>query len=154
MLIESYQIELSCPACEPGSEVWMATVTTSVELSELMPYVNALVRKGEYTPGVPTLVWREGAHKFFLRPRQLGISNLGDRSDAEGEVDRLVHFLNETWDARERTTPDFSVRSKPKVLEILRLSLAPTAADAGYRPAWHTPLRFRKATRVLTTARH
>jgi len=58
MLIENYQIELSCPACEPGSEVWVATVTTSVELSELMPYVNAVVQKGEYTPGVPTLVWR------------------------------------------------------------------------------------------------
>jgi ArsR family metal-binding transcriptional regulator len=121
MLIDVYDIELNCPACEPGAEVWAATVTTAAELSELMPYVNALVEKGEYTPSVPTIVWREGAHKLFLRARQIGISNLRDRAHAEREIARLVEFVNETWDGRGNITPDFSTRSKPKVLEVLKL---------------------------------
>jgi len=121
MLIDGYEMELHCPACEPGAEVWVATVTTTAELSELMPYVNALVEKGDYTPGVPALVWRDGAHKLFLKARQFGINNLRDRVHAESEVARLVLFLNETWDGRESITPDFSTRSKPKVLEVLKL---------------------------------
>jgi ArsR family metal-binding transcriptional regulator len=131
MLIDGYQIDLNCPACEPGSEAWVATVTTAAELSELMPYVNAVVEKGEYSPGVPTLVWREGPHKVFLRSRQLGMSNLHDRAHAEREVDGLVQFLNETWDARERMTPDFSTRSKPKVLEILKLLPRTNCGECG-----------------------
>ena len=121
MLIESYEMDLNCPACEPGAEVWMATVTTAAELSELMPYVNAVVEKGEYTPSAPALVWRHGAHKVFLKARQLGVSNLRDRTEAESEVAGLVQFLNETWDGRASITPDFSTRSKPKVLDVLKL---------------------------------
>src|SRR5450756_1312035 len=82
MLIDGYEIDLYCPACDPGSEAWVATVNTVAELSELMPYVNAVVEKGEYIPGVPTLVWREGAHKLFLKSRQVGINNLHDRAHA------------------------------------------------------------------------
>src|SRR5450756_2934426 len=51
MLIDGYEIDLYCPACDPGSEAWVATVNTVAELSELMPYVNAVVEKGEYIPG-------------------------------------------------------------------------------------------------------
>ncbi len=136
MLIDGYEIDLNCPACDPGAEAWVATVATVAELSELMPYVNAVVEKGEYSPGVPTLVWRQGAHKVFLRSHQLGISNLSDRVHAESEVDRLVQFLNETWDARESMTPDFSTRAKPKVLEILRL-LPPHQLPRMWAPIVH-----------------
>ena len=121
MLIDGYEIELYCPACDPGAEVWAATVTTVAELSELMPYVNAVVEKADYTPAVPALVWRDGAHKLFLKARQLGINNLRDRTHAEHEVARVVQFLNETWDKRDSITPDFSIRSKPKVLDVFKL---------------------------------
>lgn len=131
MLIDGYEIDLYCPACDPGAEVWAATVTTVVELCELMPYVNAVVEKGEYTPSVPTLVWREGAHKVFLRSRQLGISNLSDRAHAESEVARIVQFLNETWDERESITPDVSTRSKPKVLEVFKLLPRTNCGECG-----------------------
>jgi ArsR family metal-binding transcriptional regulator len=131
VLIDGYEIDLYCPACDPGAEVWAATVTTVVELSELMPYVNAVVEKGDYTPSVPALIWREGAHKVFLKARQLGMSNLSDRAHAESKVAGLVQFLNETWDERESITPDFSTRSKPKVLEVFKLLPRTNCGECG-----------------------
>jgi len=131
MLIETYDVDLHCPACEPGAEVWVATVTTAADLSELMPYVNAVVEKGEYTPGVPTLVWREGAHKLFLKAHQIGISNLGDRTHAETKVAALVRFLNDTWSRRDDITPDVSTRVKPKVLDVLRLLPRANCGECG-----------------------
>jgi ArsR family metal-binding transcriptional regulator len=131
MLIDSYEIDLYCPACHPGAEAWAATVDTIVELSELMPYVNGAVEKGEFSPSVPTLVWRKGAHKVFLRSRQFGISNLSDRDHAEREVEKLVRFLNQPWDSREHLTPDFSLRSKPKALEVFRLLPRANCGDCG-----------------------
>ena len=75
MLIDDYEIDLFCPPCDPGSEAWVATVKTDADLGELMPYVNAVVEKGDYVPGVPTLVYREGAHKYFLKSHEMGINN-------------------------------------------------------------------------------
>ena len=131
MLIDGYEMDLYCPACHPGAEAWAATVDTDAELSELMPYVNGVVEKGEYSPSVPTLVFKQGAHKVFLRSRQFGISNLSDRDHAEREVDKLVQFLNETWDDRQRITPDFSTRSKPKALEVLELLPRANCGECG-----------------------
>ena len=120
VLIDDYELDMNCPQCHPGSESWIATVTTVADLCEIMPYVNAVVARGEYIPGVPTLVWRDGANKVFLRSHQLGISNLRDRAQAQREVGRIVQFLNETWDDRKNIAPDFSTRSKPKMFEILK----------------------------------
>ena len=121
MLIEEYEIDLYCPPCDPGSEAWVATVKSGADLGELMPYVNAVIDKGEYVPGVPALVWRDGAHKFFIRRDEFGLNNLHDRAHAERKVEKLVRFLNETWGERERITPDFTSRSKPAVLEVFKL---------------------------------
>lgn len=120
MLIDEYEVELSCPACEPGAEIWAATVATAADLSELIPYVNALVERGEYTPSVPTLIWREGEHKLFVRAHQIGISNLRDRPAGESKVAELVRFLNETWERRDAISPDFAVRTRLKVLDVLK----------------------------------
>jgi ArsR family metal-binding transcriptional regulator len=120
MLIEAYDVGLECPACEPGAEVWTASVTTAADLSEIMPYMNAVVERGQYTPSVPTLVWRDGAHKIFLRAHQFGVSNVRDRAQAEALVAELVKLLNDTWEDRDHITPDHTVRTKPKVLDVLR----------------------------------
>ena len=131
MLIEDYEIDLFCPPCDPGSEAWVATVKTDADLSELMPYVNAVVEKGEYVPGVPTLVYGEGAHKYFLKSHEMGINNLHDRAHAERKVEKLIRFLNETWDDRESMTPDFTVRTKPTVLEVFKLLPRTNCGECG-----------------------
>lgn len=52
MLINDYEIELSTPACDLESPVYMAKVTLKADISEVLPYVNASVEKGEFVPGV------------------------------------------------------------------------------------------------------
>ncbi len=70
MLIDDYDIELSTPACDLASPVYLAKVNISADISEVLPYVNATVEKGEFLPGLPVLVWRERAHKYALRPHR------------------------------------------------------------------------------------
>jgi len=121
MLIDGYEIDLFCPPCDPGSEAWVATVHVETDLSELMPYMNAVVKNGFYDPGLPTLVWKEGAHKFFLRKNEFGINNLHDRAHAERKVAKLAERLNDVWERRDTITPDLTSRKPPAVLEVFKL---------------------------------
>ncbi len=132
MLIKpNYNIDLFCPPCDPGSEAWVATVRTDADLSDLMPYMNAVVKNGYYDPGVPTLVWKEGAHKFFLRKNEFGINNLHDRAHAERKVARLVKRLNDVWDGREAVEPDFTSRKPPAVLDVFKLLPRTNCGECG-----------------------
>ena len=121
MLIDDYEIDLFCPPCDPGSEAWVATVHAVADLSGLMPYMNAVVKNGYYDPDLPTLVWKDGAHKFFLRKNDFGINNLHDRAHAERKVARLVERLNDVWDKRDAIEPNFTSRKPPAVLEVFKL---------------------------------
>lgn len=121
MLIDEYEMDLFCPPCDPGSEAWVATVRVEADLGELMPYMNALVKNGYYDPNLPTLVWKEGAHKFFLRKNEFGINNLHDRAHAERKVAKLVERLNDVWERREAIEPDYTSRKPPAVLEVFKL---------------------------------
>lgn len=110
MLINDYKMDLFCPPCNPGSEAWVATVHVDVDLSALIPYMNAVVKNGYYDPDLPTLVWKEGAHKFFIRKNEFGINNLHDRAHAERKVAKFMgadeRRLGET--GRDRTRLYFS----------------------------------------------
>lgn len=131
MLIEDYEIDLRCPPCAPGSEAWFATVKVHADLSELMPYVNALVEKGEYVPAVPTVTWKEGSHGYFIRAGEIGVNNLHDKAHAERKVAELVKFLNETWERRDGITPDAASKRKPAVLDILKLLPRTNCGECG-----------------------
>jgi ArsR family metal-binding transcriptional regulator len=121
MLINDYEMDLFCPPCDPGSEAWVATVHVGADLSELMPYMNAVVKNGYYDPDLPTLVWKEGAHKFFLRKSEFGINNLHDRAHAERKVAKFVGQMNDVWERRDAIEPDFTSRKPPAVLEVFKL---------------------------------
>lgn len=120
MLINNYEVEMFSPPCDPGSPVWVARVKTDAELGPLMPYVNAEVKNAFYDPKVPTIVWREGAHKFALRENVVSINNLKDRDHAERTAKKVVQRLNEIWERREDITPDRTTRVPPKLLDVLQ----------------------------------
>src|SRR5450756_906659 len=89
MLIDDYKIELSTPACDLESPVYMAKGTLKADISEVLPYVNASVDKGEFVPGVPVLVWKEGGRKYAMRDREIAVSNITDKNEA-GELVRAI----------------------------------------------------------------
>ncbi len=122
MLIdEPLDIDLYCPPCDPGSEAWVATVRVKADLTELMPYMNAVLKNSYYDPEIPTLVWKEGAHKYFIRKNEFGINNLHDRAHAKRKIAKLVEQLNEVWERRDTIKPDHTSRKPPNVLEIFKL---------------------------------
>ncbi len=121
MLISRYELEMFSPPCDPGSSIWVARVKTDAELGPVMPYVNAVARNAFYDPKVPTIVWREGAHKYALREKVISINNLKDRAHAERTAKKVVELLNDIWRRREEIEPDPTTRVPPRLLDVLLL---------------------------------
>jgi ArsR family metal-binding transcriptional regulator len=131
MLIDEYDIELSTPACDLSATIYTARVSVDADLSEVLPYINATVEKGEFLPGIPVLVWRERAHKYALRPREISISNVLDRDEASEEARVIVEKINGIWENRADLEPSFSTWTRLKALEVFKLLPRTNCGECG-----------------------
>ncbi len=66
MLINECELVMFSPPCVPGSPIWVARVMADADPGPVMPYVNAVAKNAFYDSRVPTMVWREGEHKYAL----------------------------------------------------------------------------------------
>jgi ArsR family metal-binding transcriptional regulator len=121
MLIDDYEIELSTPACDLESAFYAAKVRLSSDISEVLPYVNAKVEKGEFIPGIPVLVWRKDGRRYALRPHEIAISGLEDRDHANELVATTAEWINSVWEDRKNIEPSYASFEKPRVLDIYKL---------------------------------
>lgn len=121
MLIEDYDIEVTTPACDSSSPTFVAKVVLKNDISEALPYVNGTVGKGEFIPGIPVLVFKEGGRKYALRSDQIAISSITDRDEADREARAIIERINALWENRANLEPSFDTWKKPGVLEVLKL---------------------------------
>ena len=119
-LVEEYEIELSTPECDLESAIYKATAALSADVSDALPYLNSTLEKAEFIPGIPVLVWTEGSHKYALRARELAISNVDDRAQAQKLAGAVVRRINSVWDKRDEMEPSYASYVRPKVLDILK----------------------------------
>lgn len=121
MLIEHYEIEVFTPPCDPGTERYAARARFMNDISDILPYLNALLRGAIYYPTANALTWKTGGHNFAYHAFEIGISNLEDRDEAERELIRLVDFVNRTWENRAEITPDTTTRPRPTPMAVFQL---------------------------------
>ncbi len=79
MLIETYDLEVFTPPCEPGAERFSAIVRLTADIRAVLPYLNATLRGAIYEPAVPALRWTKGGHYVTFQPYQIAVSNVEDR---------------------------------------------------------------------------
>ena len=47
-MIETYDLEVFTPSCDPGAERFTAKARLKVDISEVLPYLNATLRRGSF----------------------------------------------------------------------------------------------------------
>lgn len=131
MLIDSFDIQISAPACDPASETWVAKLAVEADLTEALPYMNAVVDKGFYDSDNATLVWKAEGHNYAMRPHEIAINRLMSREHAQEMAEKIVAAVNDTWERRADITPDHTKRVAPKVLEIFKLLPGSNCRECG-----------------------
>lgn len=130
-LIEEYELELCDPACLPGSSFWAAKAHFPDDVSEVMPYLNAVLDRPLYSGDKKFIIWKDGDRKYALRPNELAVNLILDREQGREMVEHGVAMINGIWERRGEITPDHTKKTPPKVLDILRLLPHTNCGDCG-----------------------
>jgi len=121
MLIESFEVEVFAPPCEPGAERIAARAHLAADISEALPLLNATLKGAVYHRQANALTWKKAGHNVAFHAFEIATSNAEDRKAAEKELASLIRLVNNTWDRRTEIEPDFQTRQHPAAMALFRL---------------------------------
>ena len=120
-MLTGYTVKMQFPECNHLAERANALAELSDDISEVFPYLNAVMSGARFNPVGRSLVLQHQGHRIVLRPRQAAISNLEDDNEARRVLDWLVDVINRTWDQRANIEPRHEAARQPGLIEVYRL---------------------------------
>lgn len=122
MLLDSFQIEMFRPKCNPNFQSVHCVAHLDQDISEVLPYLNtAMGGSGDYIDSPATLTLRIHGKLITLHARDIFINALRDEAEAEKILAGLKKEINQSWEQRGTMEPTFDKPPAPKMIEILKL---------------------------------
>jgi ArsR family metal-binding transcriptional regulator len=149
ILIEHYDLEVFTPPCDPSAERYSARAWLTVDISEIMPYLNATLRGVIYYPTANALTWKKGGHSIAFHAYEIVTSNVEDRDGAEKELKGLIDLVNRTWEKRADITPDTTTRQRPTSMAIFKLLPQTNCKQCGESTCYNFSLKLAASQKRL-----
>jgi ArsR family metal-binding transcriptional regulator len=121
MLLKSYSKEIFRPKCNPGFESLHCIAHLDQDISEVLPYLNAVLGGFEYLKDPPAVIFRTQGKFITVHGRKIAINALKDQAEADKIIEWLKREINEAWENQESIEPCYEGVPKPKLIEILKL---------------------------------
>lgn len=149
MLIEDYELDIFTPPCDPGAERYASRARLNVDITDLLPYLNATLPGAAYMPEAKALTWKKDGHNIAFHAYEIATSNVEDRDGAEKEIKGLIDLLNRTWERRAEITPDHSARQRPTPMAIYKLLPNTNCRQCGESTCYSFALKLTASQRKL-----
>jgi ArsR family metal-binding transcriptional regulator len=121
MLFKSYRKKIFRPECNPGFESVHCIAHLDQDISEVLPYLNAVLGGFEYLKDAPAVIFRSQGKLITVHGRKIAINALRDEDEADKILSWLQREINDAWENRASIEPSCEGAPKPKVIEILKL---------------------------------
>jgi ArsR family metal-binding transcriptional regulator len=121
MLLTGYAKEVFRPTCNPGFESVHCIAHLEEDISEALPYLNALLGGTEYFQNPPEMMLQHYGKIIKVSGKEIAVNALEDEAEADRILLWLKDQINEAWENRENITPQYEGKRKPKFVEILKL---------------------------------
>jgi len=130
MLLHDYKItRVGRSFCTPE---WMAvTAELSDDISEVFPYLNAVLKNAVYTPKVPSLNFKMETGLISLAPQEMSVGQVLREEDAVKVLDYLKGLINDTWQRRKSITPLYERKEEIKVKDVVDFLPKSNCRDCG-----------------------
>ena len=120
MLLERMDIEHVEPCFADETKIRLIARIPS-DVSELMPYLNAILANASYVKDRPALTFTKGPRLVTVYPRKVTIAKADDLADAEETLAWLCEKINYAREHREEIRPVYEGKIKIKPLDIYGL---------------------------------
>ena len=131
MLLKNYSKEIFRPECNPGFESVHCIAHLDQEISEVLPYLNAVLGGFEYLKDPPVVIFRPQGKLITVHGDKIAINALRDEAEADKILGWLQREINDAWESRDNIQPSYEGAPKPKVIEILKLLPRTNCRDCG-----------------------
>lgn len=119
MLVKSYRLEY-CRPPNPRATHLRALARLDADITDLLPYLNTVLRGHLYLREPPSLTIKYQAKLVTFHPREIAINIVKDEAEAEDILAWLTGVINDTWERQGAITPSYEVPLKPRIIEILK----------------------------------
>lgn len=133
MLVKGYSdLSVKTPDCHPGVPAWVARFRFDADVTELFPYINAVIEEAEYHETPHHIIFTLDGIRCALYSDNAAASPFIGREEALTFIKRLIDFLNEIDLKRESIEPDYNKKEYIPVLEIFRSLPRTNCRECGY----------------------
>jgi ArsR family metal-binding transcriptional regulator len=120
MFLNNYHLEY-CRPPNPGATHLRGLARLDAEITDLLPYLNTVLRGHLFMREPPSLTIKYRAKLITFHPREIAINILKDKAEAEEIMAWLQEVINDTWERQGAIAPSFEVPAKPRIMEILKI---------------------------------
>ncbi len=118
-LVSRWEI-ISVMPCLADTAKIRVTAQLDADISEVLPYVNAVLKRAVFNPQPPTLTTNRGGMCFSLHARRIAGAKLRDLDHAREELEWWMALINDTWERRASLTPSYERGQQLSAIQIFK----------------------------------
>jgi ArsR family metal-binding transcriptional regulator len=131
MLLHNYKLRIVLSDCNPSSQKVNALADLSEDISEVLPYLNTILKGLQYHHEDKFLTVKRKGHVITFWSRQIAVTKLEDEKEAREVVEELKEIVNVTYANRKHIKPTYTSRPIPRPLDIFKLLPGKNCKECG-----------------------
>jgi ArsR family metal-binding transcriptional regulator len=131
MLLRKYDLKIVLSDCNPSSPKVNAIADLSENISEVLPYLNTVLKALQYHHEDKFLTVKRKGRVITFWPRQIAVTKLEDEKEAREVIEELKEIVNETYANKDRIKPTYTSRPIPRPLDIFKLLPGKNCKECG-----------------------
>jgi len=130
MFLEEITVVETTP-CLAEKHLFKGITRASVDLTELLPYLNAVVEKPNYQPNSQSLTFKNGIIGFILQGTNINVTKFANITELYELLDWVKDLINDIYESRSDIEPKHTARKITPVLKIYNLLPKKNCAECG-----------------------
>lgn len=152
MLLKRVEITHISPCLADTAKIKLKAILSD-DISEAMPYLNAVLKNATYNHHAPNLSLYKDFRLITLYPREMTMIKALNTTDAHQVIEWLRSLSTRLMPGGERLSPITSEKENRILYSCISGCRAPIAAAAASRVAWPSPCCCSAAGKNYETAR-
>ncbi len=113
--------EIFRPECNPSFQSVHCVAHLKEDVREALPYLNAVLGGTQFFMDPPQVMFHHQGKIIKVAAKEIAVNALRDAEEADPILEWLKNEINDAWEKRDSITPSYTGKTKPRLIEVLKL---------------------------------